>query len=625
MVVMTKKDEAQATLPSLSSAETAYIQMKLDLSRKILERVLVADNTVVEDKVKAEQQLALQDWKFHKDYNSAILRLHHADFLEVKCSTWQVRSRIEREVGHYDEAQSAARKALELAESESDKVESTILLSDAIYNQNIQELLEGKKLHNRLLDEANHVLDDILDREPGHPKASKLLLGISLLRQDGPSVLKAWRYYFHIPLQQDAQGLLSEPCKTLDALLPDWKGCVLSQDKVEKLVLALAQSRFFECASIAFAIMQRGTDHRIRVTPAIQEILLYEKFISNVKRLTEEYYRQIALGNKQEKAYKQSLKNECFHLWQQLHFEGEKPKFDEKVFVEEIGRRFGAEIRLGPSGNYDGLVLFMGHRVIDETRVIEQYGYRAELRFISLDSIVSNCYSGWFWDGRQMPGGWGTESTIVQIREAYLGESFWAWGMVSDPQKRSETEKSIEQESAMDDLLARENPYAYLPGLQRRLFYNSTRHLYDALRAQGYEGPELCIAFVAEFLRLKVESSIFAHEGRHAIDQLYYHKEFFKKWRMEVRAKLSQFVFTADPKLSVSSGGIFDRNIGSKSSHGKANEQIMKIIVKWMNEHSKEIPELDVTRPLLPQFDLLNCEQVQAIGLEADPLMKKNS
>jgi len=237
---MKKKDEAQEILPSLSLAETAYIQMNLNLSRKILGNILESKNAVVDDKVIAEQRLALQDWMFYRDYYSAISKLQHADSLKVKCSTWQVLSRIEREAGHSDEAQSAARKAFELAESEPDKEESGILLSNAIYSQSIQDLREGKKLHNKLLDEANNILNDILDREPGHPMASKLLIGISLLRQDGPLALKAWHYYFNIPLQQGADGLLSEPCKTLDALLPDWKGCILSQDKAEKLVLALA-------------------------------------------------------------------------------------------------------------------------------------------------------------------------------------------------------------------------------------------------------------------------------------------------------------------------------------------------------------------------------------------------
>ena len=91
---------------------------------------------------------------------------------------------------------------IELAESEPDKEESGILLSNAIYSQSIQDLREGKKLHNKLLDEANNILNDILDREPGHPMASKLLIATSLLRQDGPLALKAWHYYFNIPLQQ---------------------------------------------------------------------------------------------------------------------------------------------------------------------------------------------------------------------------------------------------------------------------------------------------------------------------------------------------------------------------------------------------------------------------------------
>lgn len=156
---------------------------------------------------------------------------------------------------------------------------------------------------------------------------------------------------------------------------------------------------------------------------------------------------------------------------------------------------------------------------------------------------------------------------------------------------------------------------------QQRMRFDVTRRLYESLKADGYEGTELCIAFVAEYLRLKVEITILAHEGRHAIDMLYYSDD-FKRWtdEREFRAKLSQVVFTSDPEFAVAESGILSRSIGANTQHGKAGERIIRIIVEWMEKHAHEIAGMDTSRPLLPQFDLLSPDQMRAIFIEADPM-----
>ena len=123
-----------------------------------------------------------------------------------------------------------------------------------------------------------------------------------------------------------------------------------------------------------------------------------------------------------------------------------------------------------------------------------------------------------------------------------------------------------------------------------------------------------------EFLRLRLEFGIIAHEGRHAIDMLN-HPILFNFWtdEKEFRAKLSQVVFSSDPKLAILD--IFtSRDIGSNTPHGKANKRIIKIIVEWMQKHTQEISGIDTTRPLLPQFDRLSFNQIKAILIAADPM-----
>ncbi len=54
-----------------------------------------------------------------------------------------------------------------------------------------------------------------------------------------------------------------------------------------------------------------------------------------------------------------------------------------------------------------------------------------------------------------------------------------------------------------------------------RLLRDRRDQLVDSLRAEGFSGTDLEAAFKREYARIILESSIFAHEGRHAIDQTY--------------------------------------------------------------------------------------------------------
>ena len=616
--------------PSVNSADTAYAKMDLDLSRKILKRVLADSSTTIDDRHSAVQRLAIQDWKFYKDYDSARTRLQKALQLGFKQSeTWQTLSRIERESGHYRQARSTARSGIETAESESQKNASLLLFAWAVHDQLIDNFREQKELDEKLLNEGHRMLTEVLAAEPGQPDASMFLLGISLLRRDGPTALKAWRFYFHIPSNQPATGVLERPGETLDHLLPRWEGDNLSQDELTRVALALGQSRMYEYAALVAAGAQAGP--KSDCNPAIQEILAYEDFIRNMKHITDEYYRQLAVGAAKgsllwglerlgkEKAYKMTLMRKAIDLWEQLPFADERPEFHFNRFQHEVSKRFGAEVLAGWSGNYKGYVLQMGHRVVDETIPIEQYGYKADLRYILLDTMVSNGYSSWFWDGKLMIGGWAAGSTIAEVRRGGLVQAFDFWRKIIDPQERDKEEELIEKETALDESLARDNPYGFLPGLARRLRLNVARRIYDSVKAQGYEGDDLCVAFVAEYVRLHTEYSTIGHEGRHAIDQLHFPEE-FKRWSLaerEFRAKLSQIIFASDPALALN---IFNRLIGHSISHGQADEHIMKLIVEWMQAHSDEIAGIDTSRPMLPQFDLLSNDQIRAFFRGLDPL-----
>ena len=259
----------------------------------------------------------------------------------------------------------------------------------------------------------------------------------------------------------------------------------------------------------------------------------------------------------------------------------------------------------------------MGHRVVDEKRVADQYGRRAEIRFMALDAIVSNGYETWMWDGQGAHGGWGGVGLVVQVRPAYAEGGPWRWQEMTDPERRAKALANLAKETERDRERAAKDPYAYLPGLSQRLLEQGLLKFLDEEKARGLSGGALRSAFVAATDRAVIESSIFAHEGRHAIDSQFF-EDVKDRAEREYRAKLSEIAFAPAPRLAF--GGILTDGIGNPTPHGQANLKLMKGLVAWMDAHRAVIAGLDAGAPLLPQLDKLTDEQLREAARSLDPL-----
>jgi hypothetical protein len=288
-----------------------------------------------------------------------------------------------------------------------------------------------------------------------------------------------------------------------------------------------------------------------------------------------------------------------------------------KQFATEMAARFGAIIRTYP-GNMN-----FGHRVREEDRPVEQYGHSTVMRYIELDSMVSNGYTTWLWDGRASVGGWAYEAsksepaTIVRVRS---DGAIAAWNSITDPAAIRRNHESLTRFTHDEDARAKANPYGFLPALCLRMALQGRGKLLERLKARGLTSADLRSAFITEYERVTVAASIFAHEGRHALDRTVSPLGYSGVDR-EFRAKLSEVAFAPEPLLAM--GAIFSSNIGVKGdNHGMANERIMKGLVAWMEAHKSEIHELDPSRPLLPQFDCLTDEQMRAAFRSMDPWAK---
>jgi hypothetical protein len=145
--------------------------------------------------------------------------------------------------------------------------------------------------------------------------------------------------------------------------------------------------------------------------------------------------------------------------------------------------------------------------------------------------------------------------------------------------------------------------------------------LYAMLYRQGLRGSDLQLQFMNALERRQEDASIFAHEGRHSIDQIYFAKDFEQapSSEREYRAKLSEMTCADFPVY------IFGKIVSSigPSGHGQANRRILDDALAWMGKHQPEISGYDTTQPAIRQLYRLSASQIQTCFREADPLNKQ--
>jgi hypothetical protein len=543
----------------------------------------------------AEIGLAKIEWRIDGNSDAARLRL---DALGASRSLLE-QSRLERELGRYSESEALARRAMALAQDKGERNAAGLALVEAIVESHLSARRARRAPPAADLREAFDLVRRIVEQGRGHVRPSLLYLDAALMLGDGEAALDAWKSYFD---GAAASALLAPAATRLEQLLRHWNGGASPE-----LAKALADSRLFD-----EAVLVGASPH----------VVAWDDYIRRAQELTNDYYREVANHRGNPGAYREELTKLTLGICRTLNVEcGEKTiegKLETPLFD-----RFGALIAAGDtSGTFN---LHFGHAVVDEKRQVSQYGRGGAMRLIVLDTMVSNGFESWSWNGAAQHGGWAGESFIVQVRPAYAEKPVREWERFADPEQRKKRDEEIARETEKDWSRAAADPHCYLPGLQMRMRRAAVLGLLDELRAKGLTDAALREAFISELGRRETESSIFAHEGRHAIDA-----QSRPKWwawlvdspsQSEFQAKLSEIAFAPDPKLAMA-GGIIAANIGSDSKHGEANSRIMKGAVEWMKSHQVEIAGLDAKRPLLPQLDRLTDEQLRALARSMDPMAK---
>ncbi|HYV29157.1 MAG TPA: hypothetical protein VFA77_16610 [Candidatus Eisenbacteria bacterium] len=632
-----------------------------------------------EDRVEAGVELARHLWRIKHDFDEAKELLAQAKALGVRPALPLLElAELETAEGHYASGCEAARSALTVASNSQEKRAAQTCFGQAVCDELFQTCLrgapasiqEGTAARAR---EAVKLLEPVIENEPGWREPSRCQILLALLAGNGPGALRAWQsYYLLVPGETGSRphpqsprdfgdlGFVDghwvnnplqfyDPGEVLARLLPRFTNdCDVATR--EKVVRALAGSRLFpEAATLAI-------HWKLKVENATKDIIGYGRFYDRLSRRVAEEYRRHALGKSYwthiqvpplvdlylgHSSFEKIIAAESKKLRRELHPEKiplsksnsalntrgsallltpsehspDSPEFNLGI---ELRLGFGAVIRSAESPDY----FSFGHSILISDKVIEQYGRKQTMRCLAVDSLVGNSYGDWLigFTGAGV-GGWASPpAEFVQVRTDWL---LYVWESVSDPEiYRQRIGKRLEPLAAEDDARGKTNACGYFPGLALRLYTHGNERLLKRLRDQGLTGGELRTAFLRERDQLVFPAMILAHEGRHVFDMTE-KPGGYSGAELEFRAKCSEIEFAPDPLLAVGTGSIFSANIGQRDNgHGAANARVMKGLDKWMRAHASEITNLDTSRPLLPQFDRLNDEQMRAAFRSMDPWLQ---
>ncbi len=604
---------------SLQDGKNAYFSMDHSVAYSVFTNVWQDTVQTLEDRTAAARYLAKMDWLFYRKNEKAHALLDTLEQLDHALSwTYLLRTRLLAKELKWDEAIAASSLALENSISETEKYHAQLFYVQALFEKQKALALAGEDVSaytNPKSQQAYDLLQNLARDKPGDVDIAKRYLGYSLLLGRGEESFTAWMSYYRLTdIDQVHPSLLKAPHAFRDALFRYTPNNKTKSDLVV-IIKGLAESGFYEFSQM---VKKVHFGDGLHTDPTINNIGSYVHFLRGIDSVTHAFYIKTINGDENKKHYMQAMFVKGKKLWDALSWQGDKPPLSEENLVKELRKRFKAVVKFMSANGYYGL--HMGHVMLDDKRTIEQYREKAEFRYVAIDHMISNGYSGWFWDGEAETGGWANDDgSFLQVRSAYTGGPILSWLTVTDSVEIQKTQKKIRKLRALDDSLALEDKHAYLPGLNEWINYNEKKEILDSLKNTGLSGSALRLKFINALERIVLESSIYAHEGRHAIDKKNNYS--YSSEELEYTAKLSEIYFSRKPLLSFNA--VLSRNIGDGTSHGNANLRVIKKLVQWIENHAHIIAAYDTDQAALVQIYKLTDAQLRSAIRAIDPMAKQ--
>ncbi|MEP6573832.1 MAG: hypothetical protein ABJD11_14100, partial [Gemmatimonadota bacterium] len=579
----------------VAAGEAAFMQQDFALADSTYRDVL-AHGTPADRKL-AALALAGMDWRIQRDTARTMRDL--LPFARTS-SALVMASRARLAFGNLTGALSTARAAIAAAHEDEERRNAAVALADAALYPYEQSCLDSAA-HAPLRNEA--AVRDALSRlrivvaaEPGQIEPAERLVRLAAITGDWRSLALGVRSYYVV-----GRRVPDGPLVRAESELRAMDGAAMAEAGRHAFA-ALVNAKLFEPAGLIAtcgALARRPHDAHTR------EIVEYARFLRDARRITDSYYGDVARAQADTARWQATLFAAGRRLWPHLDWHGSVPAFSPDTLGGELDRRFGLVVNLGTTAGT--LDLHSGHRISDETRTVSQYGHDATVRFAVLDGMISDGYQSWAWDGIAQHGGWASSDVIIQVREAYANGPLRAWHAVTDSAAITRDAKTIARDSAADVARAGKAEVGDFPSLEERLIRDARLALLDSLRAGGLAGAALQSRFEHIYGDEVDESSIFAHEGRHAIDRGLNLADSTPA-NLEYRAKLSEVAFAPSPRLALS--GIVVAGTGDATPHGIANAKMMRGLLDWMAQHAPA-PRDSALPPAL-RIPLLTDDQLRA-------------
>ena len=616
-----------ASAQTLEQGRTALFKHEFDKAIDIFQKAAKEEKDL-DDQVEAATREALVLYRIKGNFDQARKVLQECfNWSDSHPAALSAMSRLETAANNYEKAIAFGSKALDTATKDRDKSIARQAKTNAVLEWLRHTLFSGKSLAKKqlaVLEDTIPLLEKELEYNPGNQQVSRNLLDASLLLQRGKLAYRIWHIYYQLPENEEGKGVIQEAKRIFADALPLWKSDNDTPSLRTRIIIGLGISLLHDSAEL-LALSAPSKYEKNKLT---EKFIRVSRFAREVKKQSEDYYQQTALGKEDVPGFYIELLERMVKLVNSR--EGNSPF---KIDMEKI-RKVGQPVINGyfdelepilideynilftcgaTSGYWD---LHMGFILHDDKRVIKQYGKSAEITLNILEPMISNGFQSWAWNYESQHGGWAESDKIIMVNSSYTEYPVRIWKRLTDPEYIERDAKRLKQEEINDLKKAAQNPTSYLPGVAMRMRQQCWGGLKEELEKEGYKGNDLRTKFLAKVQEHLLESSIFAHEGRHVIDRI---AGVNGSAELEFRAKLSEINFTSLPRRPLCSN-IYSPNLGDPTGHGQANLRIIKGFVKWMENHKSEIEGYEESIPAIAQLDKLSDEQIKTIARSMDPL-----
>ena len=582
-----------AVAASLSDAQDAYDNNKIPEAGKLFSSIAADPNVSADDRADAKIALARIAWLVDGNADEALRKL--SDAAAEPCDVGIMKLRVLREAKRGQAAIDAEDGALKACGEAGKQDEMRVHAINARL-----DLARANPSRRKSLI-ADAVADARLLTPDAGAEGARARLQISLLTNDAPSALAAWKDYFWLD-DSDAPQALAD----LGATRRFTRGLAGNATTTNKLNLAelLMRAGFGE-ESRRYA-RTHSLPGSVAGNPTWKRLTAYwterDKLTAEILRVNREF----AHGRKDDKALETAAKSATASLMKAAGATG-----DPQIALLKY---YGLVGTVGLTNGYPSIHL--GHVVENRDEQVTQYGHSAKIHFTAIDNMISNGFTSWLWDGSAMVGGWQSNGTIIQVRPAYVAGPLNAYRLTQDGPERQKLVARQAKRAAEDVAQLRQRPVATLDGLNDRLRLQAAEEVERSAGKKSADKRDLRRLFLAEYSRATFNHSIMIHEGRHAIDASLgvTGKD---QSVLEYDAKLAELALSDYPRMALEN---IDRTLEGTGPHDIAGARLFDGYRKWMEAHTSEIAGYDPAIPALEQLDKLTDEQIREVARCLDPL-----